>query len=240
MSTPGWRLLAAATCAFAAGCAQLPAPAPQGSVPSWADSGWTHYQLPGKAAASYRFVRSEGRDAVSASADSAASMLRRKLRVEPAELGRLRFSWKVPELIALADLGVREKEDSPVRVILAFDGDRSRLSQRDALLSELARSVTGEEMPYATLMYVWCNERAPGSVVQNTRTGRVRKLVLESGSGGLGRWLEYERDIRADYERVFGEKPGALVGIAIMTDSDNTKSRARALYGPVSVIPAGL
>jgi hypothetical protein len=95
-------------------------------------------------------------------------------------------------------------------------------------------------MPYATLMYVWCNQRAPGTVVRHARTGRIRKLVVQGGTGGLGEWLEYERDIRADYERVFGEKPGALVGIGIMTDSDNTRSSARAWYGPVQLIAPAL
>jgi hypothetical protein len=139
----------------------------------------------------------------------------------------------VPQLIAEADMALREADDSPVRIMLAFEGDRSRLSPRDALLSELMRTLTGEEMPYATLMYVWCNQRAPGTVIRSPRTDRIRKLVLESGPGKLNRWLDYERDIRADYERVFGEPPGALVGIAIMTDSDNTRSLAKAWYGPV-------
>ena len=85
-----------------------------------------------------------------------------------------------------------------------------------------------------------CNRRAPGSVIRNPRTDRIRKLVVESGARSLNRWLEYERDIRADYERAFGEKPGALVGIAIMTDSDNTRSRAQAWYGPVRLVPASV
>jgi hypothetical protein len=117
-----------------------------------------------------------------------------------------------------------------VRIVLAFEGDRSRFSARRAL-SELARALTGEEMPYATLMYVWCNKREPGTVIRSPRTDRIRKLVVESGRHRLNQWLDYERDIRADYERAFGEAPGALVGIAIMTDSDNTRSRA--WYGPV-------
>jgi hypothetical protein len=93
--------------------------------------------------------------------------------------------------------------------------------------------LTGEELPYATLMYVWCNQREPLSVVRNPRTDRIRKLVLESGPTRLGRWLDYERDVRADFERVFGEPPGALVGVAVMTDSDNTRSTTSAFYGPV-------
>lgn len=101
------------------------------------------------------------------------------------------------------------------------------------MLSELARALTGEPMPYATLMYVWCNTRAPGSVITNPRTGRIRKLVVESGRGNLNQWLDYERDIRADFIQAFGEPPGALVGIAIMTDSDNTRTTAHAWYGSV-------
>jgi hypothetical protein len=194
---------------------------------------WSHQRFPGKQATRFQYMRLDGRDAISVQAHGSASMLRKKLRIEPEDLGQVRFSWKVPALIEEADLALRDKDDAPVRIVLAFDGDRSRLSARDAAMSELAHAITGEPMPYATLMYVWCNKRAAGSVIRNPRTDRVRKLVVESGPGRLNRWLEYERDIRADYEKAFGEKPGALVGIAIMTDSDNTQSRASAWYGPV-------
>ena len=57
------------------------------------------------------------------------------MRIEPDDLGSVRFSWKVPELIAEADLALRDADDSPVRIILAFEGDRSRFSAagRDAV-----------------------------------------------------------------------------------------------------------
>lgn len=197
---------------------------------------WVHQAFPGKKPTRFQYARKDGRDAVAVTAASSASMVRRELRIEPEALGRMRFSWIVPQLVAGADLGSRDADDSPVRVVLAFDGDRSRLSPRDAMLSELARTLTGEEMPYATLMYVWCNQRAAGSVVHSPRTGRIRKLVLESGEARLNRWLDYERDIRADYERAFGEPPGALIGVAIMTDTDNTRTSTRAWYGPLQLL----
>lgn len=168
---------------------------------------------------------------------ASASMLRKTVRVEPAALGKLCFSWKVPALIEGADLTQRDGDDSPVRVVLAFEGDRSKFSAKNAMLSELALALTGEELPYATLMYVWGNHRAAGSVIINPRTDRIRKLVLESGPGQLNRWLDYERDIRADYEKAFGEAPGALVAIGIMTDTDNTRSSTLAWYGPVTLVP---
>jgi hypothetical protein len=232
-----------ALAAWLAGCGSLGAGPENVAATPWADharvpgSPWVHQQFPGKSPTEFHYARKDGRDALAVLASSSASMVRRKVHIEPDELGTVRFSWMVPQLMAQADLASRDADDSPVRLVLAFEGDRSRFSQRDQLLNELARTLTGEPMPYATLMYVWCNKREPGTVVKSPRTDRIRTLVLESGARRLNRWLDYERDIRADYERAFGEPPGALVAIGIMTDSDNTRSVARAWYGPVQLRP---
>ena len=205
-----------------------------------APSGWQHRTFPGKAQNQFAYLNLDGRTAMGVTSKSSASMLRKVISIEPAQLDAIRFSWKVPALIANADMALSGQDDSPVRLVLAFDGDRSKLSARDRMLSELAYAITGEDMPYATLMYVWSNKRAPGSVVMNPRTDRIRKLVLESGPKRLNRWLDYERDIRADYRAVFGEEPGRLIAVGIMTDTDNTKSTAQAWYGPVVLGPMTL
>jgi len=197
---------------------------------------WEHFKLPGKQPSKFDYAVEVGRSAIAANAQSSASMLRQVVSIYPADLGSVKFSWKVPELIAQADMAVRDTDDSPVRIVLAFDGDRSQFSAKNAALSELAKLLTGEELPYATLMYVWCNKRVAGSVIENPRTDRIRKLVVESGSSGLNQWLDYERTIRTDFEKAFGEAPGKLMSISIMTDTDNTKSFARAFYGPVKLL----
>lgn len=235
-------LLQLAGCASWMPPAATPDPAKVGSTP-WVVASignrvtpdWRHYPLPGKKPSHFRYERKDGREAMAATSSSSASMVRQVLRVEPSDLASVRFSWKVPELIAQADMALREADDSPVRVVLVFEGDRSKFSSKNAMLSELARALTGEDLPYATLMYVWCNTRPPGTVIVNPRTDRIRKLVVESGAGKLRQWVDYERNIRADYEEAFGEAPGALVGIGIMTDSDNTRSNTSAWYGPVTL-----
>ena len=256
MKLCGCKALLGWAAAMLAGCSAVPVapPTPEIAVSPWAiqsseagaqalsnrGSRWHHLTFPGKSPTQFSYARKDGRDAVAVSAASSASMLRNRIRVEPAELGSVRFSWNVPQLIAGADMGLREADDSPVRIVLVFEGDRSRFSAADAMLSELVHTLTGEQLPYATLMYVWCNKRAPGTVIRSARTERIRTLVVESGARKLDRWLDYERDIRADYERAFGEPPGALVGIGIMSDSDNTRSTARAWYGPVRLIGTAL
>ena len=72
-------------------------------------------------------------------------------------------------------------------------------------------------------------------MIENPRTDRIRKIVVESGSERLNQWLMYERNIRLDYENAFGEPPGALIGVGLMTESDNTQSQVQAWYGAIQL-----
>jgi hypothetical protein len=203
-------------------------------------SAWQYRHFPGKQPTQFAYQPLDGRVAIRARSLKSASMLRRQLRLQPdpdGALGLISFSWKVPMLIAGADMAQREADDAPVRLVLAFDGDRNNFSAKNALLSELSQALTGEPMPFATLMYVWDAERAPGTVIINPRTDRIRKLVVESGNAHLGQWRNYQRDVAADYRLAFGDAPGALVGLALMTDTDNTGTHAEAWYGPVTLSP---
>ena len=194
---------------------------------------WELVLLPGKLRTAFRLDNRQGRASMLADSQRSASMLRQKLSISPEKLGRLVFEWQVEELIPDADMRQSETEDSPVRLILAFDGDRQKFSPKNAMLNELSRALTGEEMPYATLMYVWSNQLPVGTVIINPRTDRVRKIVVESGSAHLKQWMQYERQIHLDFEKAFGEAPGLLQGVAIMTDTDNTQGSARAWYGDI-------
>ena len=162
-------------------------------------------------------------------------MLRRQVEVTPGQLDRVRFSWKVQDLMPEADIGDRDRDDAAVRVVFAFDGDRSRFSAKNAMLSELSHALTGEPMPYAVLMYVWSKKRPVGTVVHSPRTDRIRKLVIESGPQHLGQWRNYERDLKADFALAFQEPAGKLIGMGVMTDTDNTASTVRSVYGPLTV-----
>ena len=62
----------------------------------------------------------------------------------------------------------------------------------------------------------------------NPHTSRVRKIVVQSGERGAKQWLSYRRDIVADFERAYGHKPGRLVAVGVMSDSDNTRQVSRA------------
>lgn len=207
-----------------AGCAS--APQPHGDD-------WHEVRLPGKAETRYRWEEKDGRRAVFADADRSASMWRRKVDLVPQRIGEVAFSWRVDRLIDGASLSVAERGDAPVRVLFGFGGDAARLSQRNRMMFELAHALTGEVPPFATLMYVWENHAPLESVMISPRTDRIRKIVLDSGTAQLGRWREHQRHLALDFRRAFGEDPGPLQSVALMTDADNTRSTAQAWYGPV-------
>lgn len=247
--------IGAVALAFAlAGCQTVPSTDLSSAAPTYASSddaaaaiyapgtqalfpGWEQRRLPAKIWAPFTPVEVDGQPGLQVKATSSLSLLRTQLpspQVEPMEVS---FSWWVENLVEGADLSDSDASDAPVQLLVAFDGDRALLSARNAMLSELLLLVTGEAMPYASMVYVWANEQPVGTVIRDPRSDRIRYLVVEQGSGNLRQWVHHRRDIHADYRLVFGEELGPVVGLAIMTDTDNTRSTTRAVFGAVDLQP---
>lgn len=186
----------------------------------------THYQL----------VKENNKTIMHAHADGASSGLMQHVSVDPVDQPWLTWQWRIGNLIESADNYQRHAEDSPARIILGFDGDKDNLPFTDQILFETAKVLTGHEFPYATLMYVWENKAPVGTVIDSTRTSRIKMIVAASGPDGVGQWRNFTRNIAEDYERAFGEKPGRLIGVGIMTDTDNTGERVDAWYGDLRLL----
>lgn len=198
-------------------------------------SEWRPLALPGKRETHYAAASKDGRMCWHARAQSSASMLRRPVASRPVEGLFAEFSWWVPEVIAGADLARAESSDSPARVAFAFGGDIASLPTRTRMQFQMAEMLTGEAPPYATLMYVWANDAPLETLFHSARTDRIRKIVVESGTRHLRSWRSYRRNLALDFRRAFGEAPGPLIAIGLMTDADNTGSTAEAWYGDVTV-----
>lgn len=200
-------------------------------------SGWEPWILhPSKTLTTYRLERRGSGLAMRADADSSASGLLTMMRADPTRRPFLEWRWRVDELISGADNTDRHAEDAPVRIVLAFDGDKSSLPMKDRLFFEQMRLFSGRDLPYATLMYIWENNKPVGTVIRNPNTDRVRKIVVASGASELQRWCSFRRNIVEDYKMAYGMAPGKLVAVAILTDTDNTKQSATAWYGDIKLL----
>jgi len=203
-------------------------------APGWKEWTFSSFKSPTR----YEFVEDSGTVVVKAKADRSASGLRHALKIDPVEYPLLTWRWKVNELIESADNTRKEAEDSPVRILVTFDGDLDKLSLSDRLVFDNIYLLTGRRMPYATLVYIWENRARKNAIIPNLHTARIKMIVAESGREGLGHWQKITRNIVDDYRKAFGEAPGMITSVGIMTDTDNTGMKAEALYGDIRFLRA--
>ena len=185
----------------------------------------------------YKLVENDGHVVLAAKADGAATGLAQRIPIDVNKWPSIAWRWKISRLIAAADNSQAKTEDSPVRLVLEFDGDKKKLSFSDRAAFSLAESISGRESPYATLMYIWSNKVPVDTVIPNPRTNRVQMVVASSGPGGVGTWQSLTRNVREDYKRAFGEEPGRMLAYGVLTDTDNTGESVESWYGDIVFKP---
>ncbi len=80
------------------------------------------------------------------------------------------------------------------------------------------------------LKYIWSAVVPVGQHLSSTR-GLTQVRVLRNGAGGQGEWIEERANVLEDYRALFKEAEAPKpVGIAVLTDSDDTQSSAQGDY----------
>ncbi len=192
---------------------------------------WVHLPLSKlKRDTVYSLIDDSGHKAVHAEADSSASLYATRLKSPIATPAALSWRWKTEALVAGADNRDKKREDASLRVIVAFDGDKTTLPEAEQKQMKRAKMLSGREPPYATLMYVWSEQVPVDTVIPSAHTGQLKMIVAASGRDGLSAWQSVRRKVAEDYRRAFGSPPGRVIGVGVMTDSDNTGTQASGDY----------
>ena len=203
---------------------------PPGPLPE----AWKPLPFRGVPPSSYALARDGETTVVRSEADASASGLAFRFRSPVSPAATLRWRWKAARLPERGDTRVKASDDAVARVYVTFVAP-PRQPAIDRMREAAVRMLYGEPAPYATLLYVWDTSAPAGAVFVNAYAESVRNVVVESGPARVGRWVAYERDVAADYRRAFGEDPPLIGGVAIMTDADNTKTKASASYGDIAL-----
>lgn len=151
---------------------------------------------------------------------------------------RLTWRWRVDTPNLAADLRRKDGDDSPVKVCALFDLPTSAVPFLERQVLRIARLRSGEVLPAASVCYVWDARLAPGTVLDNAFTRRVRMIVLRGPEAPLHVWQTEQRDVWTDFLRLFGDEAGALVplvGVAIAGDADNTRGHSVAHIGAITL-----
>ena len=199
---------------------------------------WQVWRItPQKNTTEYTLRKHDGKTVLHADASVAASGLVLPLKPRATKDLFLTWEWKALSYIPGADNADAQRDDAPLRILVAFDGDKSSLPLRDQMVFELAKIISGHDMPYASLMYVWAAKSPIETIITSSRTSRIKMIVVNSGDGAIGEWQKHHRDLAKDYKAAFHEEPGKVIGLGLLTDSDNTRTQVNAIYGDIALSP---
>jgi hypothetical protein len=202
-------------------------------------AGWHPFVLRrDKGTTRYRTVEADGRTVLSAHAESTSTALQCEVDIDTAKTPWLQWQWRVDALVEGARVDDEARDDSPARLVLAFRAALQSLTLGDLMFFEQIELFSGQRVPNTSLLYVWDPELPVGTVARYARTGRIRYFVVESGPARLGQWVHYRRNVVADFKAAFGELPGPITSVGVLTDSDDMRSVADALYGDIGFLSA--
>ena len=180
----------------------------------------------------------DGQRALRVEAQASYGNLVHALDPAPEPARRLAWRWRLDEPNPAADLRRKDLDDSPIKVCALFDLPNSALPFVERQVLRLARLRSGEDLPSAVLCYVWDSRLPSGTVLDNAFSRRIRVIVLRGADAPLRTWVSEQRDIAADFLRLFGDEAKmlpALVGVAVGADADNTQGRSLAWLGSITL-----
>lgn len=166
----------------------------------------------------YRVASEDGEQFLRAVANGESEQIGFPVSFDIEDYPLLSWRWRVRELPA----GARERDaatnDSAAGVYVVFKGSLGGLLPR-------------------AIKYVWSTREPQGTAIQSPGYSNSRIVVLETGAEHLGTWLTETVNVLEDYRRLFGSEPPDMKGLALLTDADDTGSRASADYGAFSMLP---
>jgi hypothetical protein len=197
-------------------------------------NGWkplTFTKIP--AQTKYEIINDGGVTVVKAVSDASASGLTKEVKIDPKEFPVVRWRWKVENLVMKSDATRKDGDDYPARLYVTFEYDPDKVGVGKKLKYKAGQILFGD-IPIGAISYVWETKAPVRAILDNAYTDFVKMIVVQSGPNNVGLWIEESRNIYDDYKQAFGEEPPMINGVAIMTDTDNTKERAVAYYGDIT------
>lgn len=144
--------------------------------------------------------------------------LHRDVEVDLTACPYLTWAWRVDVLPQGGDVRRPDTDDQAAQLYVVFPRFPAMVRSR----------IVG---------YVWDSSAPAGSTLVSAATALARIVVLQSGSVRTGRWVQETRNLLEDYRRLFEEDPPPVGRISLLINSQHTRSRAVAWFGPIRFAP---
>lgn len=176
-------------------------------------TGWSVKSFEGDTA--YAIQQQDEQMFLAAESEQSASAFYREIQVDLSQTPVLNWSWRKLGTLNPGDESLKQGDDFVARIYVIRKG---------GLLFWKTRAIN----------YVWSYQHQRGEEWDNPFAGAHAKMVSQRDSSDpADEWLDEKRNIVDDFKRLHGIEIDQIDGVAIMTDSDNSKLSARAGYGDI-------
>ncbi len=179
-----------------------------------------------KAHTEYSILKEGNESYLKAESRASASGIIFNKKFTVSEYPKVKSRWKVSNVFEKGNAKVKSGDDYPLRIYIVFKFDYENASFGQKVKYGFAKSFYGEYPPHSTLNYIWANRQHAEKVLTNTYAKEAKMIIMQSGAGNTGIWIEQEINIVEDYHKAFGEDPPEIASVAVMSDSDNTGESA--------------
>ncbi len=144
-------------------------------------------------------------------ADNAASGLGKQVKIDLNKTPYINITWKIEKDLAGIKENTKKGHDFSARVFAVKKTGATPLSNR-------------------AINYVFSSNSSVGSNWPSPYTKKSIDNVLSNTKNNLNKWITVKANVKEDFKNFHDLDVNELDGLAIMSDTDNSKMRAVAYY----------
>ena len=137
----------------------------------------------------------------------------------------IKWRWRLDQAIANADLRKKEGDDAALKVCVMWGMPLEQVPFNERTLLRLARSLSSELLPAATVCYISDRSLATGTTLANIYSRRVRSIIIDGRGSPLAKWRLHKRRVGDDFLKLFGDESKVVppvLAVVVGADADNT------------------
>lgn len=180
-------------------------------------TGWAEQRLSLFSSNDYAFG-----DALNMTSDGSVSIA--WTRVDQGDWGsnKASWDWSVSQSVPPTDLSLKGGDDRNISVYFVFVPN----SVAPSLEGDNIRSLLGRN-DVRVVQYAWGGNNPIGSVINSPYGASGTGVTIPLRGAGIGSASEAV-NLNTDFDRAFSEEKGALIGLAVSGDSDDTNTFIQA------------
>ena len=159
----------------------------------------------------YSVGKNEKGNFLKAVADNAASGLGKEVKIDLNQTPFINITWKIEKDLVGIKENTKKGHDFAARVFAVKKTGATPLSNR-------------------AINYVFSSNNEVGSNWPSPYTKKSIDNVLSNTQNNLNKWITVKANVKEDFKKFHNLDVNELDGLAIMSDTDNSKMKAVAFY----------